>query len=73
MGRPAGMNVPNSDALSEAGNAPPSTSVAAPEKLDLASTKASEADVGSALRQAFRATVEEQVPDTMLDLLRRLS
>lgn len=34
---------------------------------------ASEADVGSALRQAFRATVEEEVPDAMLDLLRRLN
>lgn len=30
-------------------------------------------DVGSVLRTAFRATVDEKVPDEMLDLLRRLS
>jgi len=29
-------------------------------------------DVGTALRNAFRATVEEDIPIEMLDLLRRL-
>jgi hypothetical protein len=29
-------------------------------------------DVGTALRNAFRATVEEDIPSEMLDLLRRL-
>lgn len=29
-------------------------------------------DVGTALRNAFRATVEEEIPIEMLDLLRRL-
>jgi hypothetical protein len=29
-------------------------------------------DVGTALRNAFRATVEEDIPAEMLDLLRRL-
>jgi hypothetical protein len=29
-------------------------------------------DVGTALRNAFRATVEEEIPTEMLDLLRRL-
>ena len=53
---------------------PPSTSGLA-EMSGLDSTAAaptSDADVGAALRQAFRETVEEQVPDEMLDLLRRL-
>lgn len=34
--------------------------------------KAAPADVGTALRNAFRATVEEDIPAEMLDLLRRL-
>ena len=29
-------------------------------------------DVGTALRQAFQATVQEEIPDELLDLLRRL-
>ena len=34
--------------------------------------KSSQADVGIALRQAFQAAVNEDVPDELLDLLRRL-
>ena len=34
--------------------------------------KAAQGDVGTALRNAFRATVEEDIPAEMLDLLRRL-
>jgi len=30
------------------------------------------ADVGAALRNAFKAAVDEDVPDELLDLLRRL-
>lgn len=44
-----------------------------PNPLATAASDKSDGDVGSALRQAFRATVEEQVPDEMLDLLSRLS
>lgn len=37
------------------------------------STSASSpADVGAALRKAFQSAVEEDVPDELLDLLRRL-
>jgi hypothetical protein len=32
----------------------------------------SPADVGAALRKAFQSAVEEDVPDDLLDLLRRL-
>ena len=35
--------------------------------------KSGGADVGAALRNAFCATVDEKVPDEMLDLLRRLN
>ena len=31
-----------------------------------------QADVGKALRNAFQATVDEKIPDELLDLLRRL-
>ena len=34
--------------------------------------KSSSNDVGAALRNAFRATVDEEIPNEMLDLLRRL-
>lgn len=34
--------------------------------------KTAQADVGMVLRQAFQATVNEEVPDELLDLLRRL-
>ena len=34
--------------------------------------KSAQADVGIALRQAFQAAVNEDVPDELLDLLRRL-
>lgn len=34
--------------------------------------KSAQADVGIALRQAFQAAVNEEVPDELLDLLRRL-
>jgi hypothetical protein len=34
--------------------------------------KSSQADVGIALREAFQAAVNEEVPDELLDLLRRL-
>ena len=34
--------------------------------------KAAQGDVGTAPRNAFRATVEEDIPAEMLDLLRRL-
>lgn len=33
---------------------------------------AAASDVGAALRNAFQAAVEEDVPDELLDLLRRL-
>jgi Anti-sigma factor NepR len=36
------------------------------------SAKSSQADVGVALRQAFQAAVNEEVPDELLELLRRL-
>ena len=37
-----------------------------------ASRKNEEGQVGTALREAYRATVEEAVPDEMLDLLNKL-
>ncbi|MES2288216.1 MAG: NepR family anti-sigma factor [Pseudomonadota bacterium] len=36
------------------------------------SSASSPADVGAALRKAFQSAVEEDVPDELLDLLRRL-
>jgi Anti-sigma factor NepR len=36
------------------------------------SPKSVTGDVGTALRDAFRATVDEEIPSEMLDLLRRL-
>lgn len=41
-------------------------------KAEPSEPKAAPADVGTALRNAFRATVEEDIPAEMLDLLRRL-
>ncbi|WP_415642765.1 NepR family anti-sigma factor [Sphingomonas antarctica] len=35
--------------------------------------KSDEGRVGGALREAYRATVEEPVPDDLLDLLNKLS
>lgn len=42
------------------------------DKKGSISIKSSSSDVGAALRNAFRATVDEEVPNEMLDLLRRL-
>lgn len=39
---------------------------------DKRASKSLPGDVGTALRDAFRATVDEDVPAEMLDLLRRL-
>ena len=41
-------------------------------KCEPSTPKAAPADVGTALRNAFRATVDEDIPAAMLDLLRRL-
>ena len=40
--------------------------------IDPPAPRSSPNDIGTALRNAFQATVEEDVPDEMLDLLRRL-
>lgn len=45
---------------------------AAPSPTKAGPGKGSPSDVGAALRNAFRATVDEDIPDEMLDLLRRL-
>ena len=45
---------------------------AALPKRGSSAPKAAPGDVGTALRNAFRATVEEDIPAEMLDLLRRL-
>lgn len=45
---------------------------AAVSKREQFAPKAAPGDVGTALRNAFRATVEEDIPAEMLDLLRRL-
>ncbi|UVO54448.1 hypothetical protein [Sphingomonas sp. SUN039] len=43
-----------------------------PARAASSAPKAASGDVGVALRNAFRATVDEDIPNEMLDLLRRL-
>jgi len=45
---------------------------ASPKGKKAAAPNSEPNDVGTALRNAFRATVEEDIPSEMLDLLRRL-
>lgn len=44
-----------------------------PPKRLSASREADERDIGAALRNAYQKTVEEAVPDDLLDLLGKLS
>jgi Anti-sigma factor NepR len=60
-----GLTVPNAE--------PAKTEINANLKAGRNAERKSEPnDVGTALRNAFRATVEEDIPSEMLDLLRRL-
>lgn len=42
-------------------------------KIQRRKGKSDDGAIGSALRAAYQNTVEEQIPDTMLDLLGKLS
>jgi len=57
---------------SKVGDAMPGTSKPAAPPLEGKVTATEPNDVGTALRKAFRATLEEEIPAEMLDLLKRL-